>query len=305
MTTRPTNLSPIRGSEPAAFGGILLALAVGVTEARLDDEWGTGLLFALALIAAVALLAAGLTAAGQDRRPTAVASCLLLAGLALWAIADFRLFDVLSGGDGDAFDRPSAVTGFFALLSVVALGCWWRSGSAACLLVGALAAGGTLISAVNWISDSEDIATYRPVLLVLAVAFSLVAAVLRRDDRHRDVMVDAAGLSILSIAALDGGFFIFFFGGHSPDAWEAVLLAGGIALVAYSLVTRAPGPALIALLVLASFALSALSLGESGGEEVAGHGLDLAGWPIVLFVMSLATFAFGIVRGRSETMSEA
>lgn len=88
----------------------------------------------------------------------------------------------------------------------------------------------------------------------------------------------------------------FFFGfGEIPDAWVAVLLAGGLALLAYAVVTRAPGPGVIALLTLVSFATGTVE-SPGGFEDGQKEELNLMGWPVVLLALSLAAFVFGILR---------
>ena len=286
-----------------ALGTALLAVAVGVTQIRLDPEWGDGVHLAVAAVAAAALLVAGLRTRPAGDRPPARTSALLLAGLALFALADFRLIEVVLGGD-EPFEDDAGLTAYFALLTAVAAACFARSASAACLLVAALAAGGTVLAAIHWVFDTENVASYRPALLVLAVVYAAVAFTLRGRPRHRDVMVDAAGLAILAIASL-GGFFFFFLSEPSPDAWEAVLLGGGLALVAYTAVTHAPGPGVLALFLLYAFGSSAVAGVDSGeiqvingqGEQPADDP-DLVGWPLILMAMSLLALGYGMLSGR-------
>ncbi|HEX8204688.1 MAG TPA: hypothetical protein VF587_01375 [Solirubrobacteraceae bacterium] len=289
-----------------AAGSALLATAVFVVEVRMDDPWATGPLFLLAAVAAAALLVLGLRDRPPADRPAAGTSGLLLGGLATFAIADYRLLQLL--GRDDTFDAPRSLTAFFALLAVVALVVAWRSRSAACLLIGALAAGGTLLAAVRWVFDTENIASYRPPLLLLALAFAAAAWAVRDRPRHRDVLVDAAGVAILGIAWLGGGFFLLGFGGALPDAWAAVVVAGGVALAAYGGVTRAPGPVVLAIVVLAFFASNvAVELTSFDGEDVIDGGPpsepdspSLIGWPLVLLALGGLALALGLTRRDEE-----
>lgn len=285
-----------------AAGAALLATAIGVTQVRLEDEWGSGVHLAVALVPAAALLAAGLAVRRDGNRPRASASGLLLAGLVLWAIADFRLLEVVTGDD-PFDDGGPGLTAFFALLAGVALVAALRSGSAASLLVGALAVGGTTLAAVRWLFDTEDIASYRPVLLALAVAYAAGAYALRDRPRHRDVMADAAGLAILAIAQLSGGFLFFFGGEGLPDPWAAVLLVAAVGLVAYTAATRAPGPAVIGLFVFASFASTVVTdeAAFQDGSDPEEEDLGLMGWPVVLLALSLVAFAYGMLSRRRDT----
>lgn len=281
-----------------AIGAALLAAAFVVVELRMDEPWANGVLFLVAAVPAAALLAAGLREPPLADRPRAGASALLLGGLAVFAFADFRLLQLL--GRDDAFDAPRSLTVFFVLLTAVALLAAARSRSAACLLVGAAAFGGTVLAAVRWIFDTENIASYRPALLALAVLFAAAAWAIRARARHRDVLVDAAGLSILVLAQLGGGLF-FGFGDGLPDFWEAVVLAGGLALVAYAALTRAPGPGVLALLILAAFSALVGIEREFGfeGEEAADEA-SLVGWPLVLLAGGLAALAYGLTRRRDD-----
>lgn len=281
-----------------AVGAALLALAFVVVELRMDDPWATGVLFLVAAVPAAALLAAGLREPPLGDRPRAGASALLLGGLAVFAFADYRLLQLL--GRDDAFDAPRSLTVFFVLLTAAALLAAFRSRSAACLLVGALAFGGTVLAAVRWIFDTENIASYRPALLVLAVLFAAAAWAIRARPRHRDVLVDAAGLSILVLAQLGGGLFLGL-GDGLPDAWEAGVLAGGLALVGYAALTRAPGPGVLALLILAAFS-SLVAIEQElvlDGEEPADE-QSLVGWPLILLAGGVAALAYGLTRRRDD-----
>jgi peptidoglycan/LPS O-acetylase OafA/YrhL len=282
-----------------AIGAALLAAAVVVVEFRMDEPWAIGVLFLVAAVPAAVLFAAGLRERPLADRPRAGTSALLLAGLAVFAAADYRLLQLL--GSDDAFDAPRSLTAFFAILTAMALFLAWRSRSAACLLVGALAAGGTLLAAVHWVFDTENIASFRPVLLILAVAFAAAAWAVRDRWRHRDVLVDAAGLSIFAISWLSGGFFFLGGGEGLPDAWEAVLVVGGLCLVAYAALTRAPGPAVIGIFVLFFFAMTVAVQVVAGDFEGSAGGIEedgpsLVGWPIILLVGALAALAYGLTR---------
>ncbi|HEV3001756.1 MAG TPA: hypothetical protein VGW75_13525 [Solirubrobacteraceae bacterium] len=276
-----------------AVGAALLATALVAVAVRMEDPWSAEGHLAVAAVGAAVLLAAGLRERPAGGRPSAGTSGLLLGGLVAFAIADLRFLQAL-GGD-DALETPRSLTAYFALLTAVALVAAWRSRSAACLLVGALAAGGTLLAAVRWVFDTENVASYRPAVLFLVLAFAVAARFAR--GRHRDVLADAAGLAVLALAFLGGGLFGIVGGGGLPDAWEAVVLAGAVGVVAYTALTRAPGPAVIAIVVLAAFASTA----GAGEREIALDAVEdpsLVGWPIVLGVAGLAALAFGLTRPR-------
>ena len=67
--------------------------------------------------------------------------------------------------------------------------------------------------------------------------------------------------------------------------WELVLLAGGAALIAYSVVAGQAGPGYLGALNLFSFGLLAAVPGEDGAS--------LIGWPLVLIIATI-----GAVRAR-------
>ena len=71
-----------------------------------------------------------------------------------------------------------------------------------------LAAGGAVLAAVNWIGSPEGTTAFRVTLVVLAVTYAALATRVPAG-RHRDVVVDAAGVGVLGIAALTGGLLFF------------------------------------------------------------------------------------------------
>lgn len=282
-----------------AVGAALLAAALAVVELRMDEPWATGVLFAVAAVPAAALLAAGLREPPATDRPRASTSALLLGGLAVFALADYRLMQLL--GRDDAFEGARSLVGFFVLLTAAAAVAAARSRSAACLLVAALAAGGTVLAAVHWVFDTENEASYRPVLALLAVAFAAGAWAIRDRRRHRDVLVDAAGLSLLALVNLAGGFFLFGFG-SLPGFWEGVVVAGAIGLVGYTAVTHAPGPGVIAVVLLAVFAsVVAIEQEVALADGVDGSEASLVGWPLVLLALGALALAYGLTRARDAT----
>ncbi len=275
-----------------AVGAALLAAAFVVVQLRMDDPWATGVLFLVAAVPAAALLAAGLRDRPREEGPRAATSALLLGGLALFGVADGRFLQLV--GSDDTLEAPRSLTAFFAILAAMALVAAWRSRSAACLLVAALAAGGTLLAAVWWVFDTENIASYRPALLFLALAFAGAAWLARRRPRHRDVLVDAAGLAILALLQVGGALFLGF-GAGLPVFWEGVVLVAAVALVGYAALTRAPGPGLLAILVLAGLAFT-VAFDQRVFFEDDGGDMSLVGWPLVLLVLGGLALAYGLTR---------
>lgn len=282
-----------------AMAAALFAAAIVVVEFRMDEPWANGVHLVVAALPAAALLFAGLREPRVGERPTPAASALVLAGLALVAVADYRLWQVVSGGE--TFEGRRTLTAFFAVLALAAGGAAWRTRSAAALLVCALAVGGTVLAAVHWIFDTENVASYRPVLLALAVAFAAAAWALRASPRHRDVLVDAAGLSLFALLYASGTLLIVGVGEGIPDAWEAVVLVGALALIGYTVVTHAPGPGVLAILLLVLFATTVGYQAASYGfpeEDVSDP--SLVGWPLVLLVLAGLVLAWGLRRARAS-----
>ena len=75
-------------------------------------------------------------------------------------------------------------------------------------------------------------------------------------------------------------------GGHAGTGWELVLLAVGLALVAYAGVDREPGPGYLGFVVLALFVAIA------GPPSISGA--SLIGWPILLLILGGAGVAAGL-----------
>jgi hypothetical protein len=75
-------------------------------------------------------------------------------------------------------------------------------------------------------------------------------------------------------------------GGHAGTGWELVLLAVGLALVAYAGVDREPGPGYLGFVVLVLFVAIA------GPRSVSGA--SLIGWPILLLLLGGAGVAAGL-----------
>jgi hypothetical protein len=281
-----------------AFGGVLLAMAVYAVEVRMDEPWAEGVLLLVATAGAVALFGLARAAPSTDDPPAAAASALLLAGVAVSGIAIYRLGHILR--DADPTDASGTLTWSFAALSAVALTAAARTRSAACLLAGAVAAAGTILAAVSWVFDTDNPATFRGVLGGLVVVFAAAAALAR--GRHREVLVDAAGLALLGISFLASGDSFIFLGGSLPDAWEAVLLAGALGLAGFSVATRAPGPAVLALLVSVAFVTSVVAAGSGSftpaDEFSHRHPQTLVGWPLILLIAAAASVAYGVARSR-------
>jgi hypothetical protein len=277
---------------PAAVG---LALFVGVAQLRMDEPWSLGLLFVVALVPAVFVLALALGASAGDNAPRGAATVLVVAGLALTGIALVRLGQVLAGDDWAS--HGGTLTLVLALFTAVAAYWYRETRSVACLLIASLAAVGLLLESVNWIFGTESSDVFRALL-----AFSFVVlfvAGLSVPGRPGTVLVGAAGVTVLVSSYVMGLFFGFFPGGASTGwGWELILILEGLALLGYGAVELEPGPGYLAFFVLLIFVTSTASAngGLLGSDGEASH--TLVGWPLALAIATALAAVWG-VRGTS------
>jgi hypothetical protein len=308
---------PHRGDLIAA-GAVPLSLFAFVVSLRMT-QWGVGARFVVvgliaALLLTMGLLApleepddsraagsseAGRRAGGRRAAPRAYHSVLLVAGLLPLVVALQELAEVLGSS------RPpgqGADVWTFGLLVGAAAAAARRANSAVCTLIAALAGAAAVEEFVSWVFHPRGAATFRAMLVVLAIGF--VAGALRLRDRHRRhsvQLINAAGLVTLLLgvtylamllvreALQTTGQFLTLFGGGgetAPFGWKLYLLAVGLGLVAYAGVDGERGPAYIGVTVLAAFALLA-------GVPVSGRG-SLVGWPLFLLLIGGAGLAIGL-----------
>jgi hypothetical protein len=261
----------------------------------MDDPWALGVLFLFALVPAVVVLGLALGASAADAGRGA-ATVLVVAGLALAAIAQVRLGQVLSGDDWA--EHGGTLTLMLALFTAIA-GYWYReTGSVAALLIASLAAVGLLLEAVNWIFSTDSTDVFRA-LLALAFVVLFVAG-LSVPGRPGTVLVGAAGVTVIASSYVLGFFFVFGLSGSGVGwGWELILLLEGLALLAYATVELKPGPAYLSFFALAVFVLTASTV---GGLVVDGDGGDntshtLVGWPLAIGIATALAAAWGL-RGK-------
>jgi hypothetical protein len=291
------------GAQAAALApaGVGLALLVIVVEIRMDGPWADGVLLVVAALAAIALLVLGLAAASGDRAWRPAVTILLVGGLLLAGVAIARLGHVL-GGD-DFLDGGGTFTWMLALFTALAAFCARRTGSSACVLIGALAAVGLALEFVNWAFGTEDIDTFR-VLLVVAFAVLFGAGVML-TGRTGTMLVAAAGVTVIAGYYGTGVGFLFGGGGGLGWGWELITLLEGSALAAYATLRLEPGPGYLAFFVLLLFAATAALVGsgeegllvidglEPEAEEVSA---SLIGWPLALAVGTVVAAGVGLRR---------
>jgi hypothetical protein len=283
---------PHRGPLIAA-GAVVLATGLALFELRLNDDVAVGVHFLILGAAAGLILALGLQAPNEDGRPPAYQSVLLVTGLLLLFPALLRLSATL-GAEDFATDFPAGELAWTSLVTAgVALYAATFRRSAICLLIAAIAGTVALLSAWEWVFNTDGFTASRWLLLVAATALVLVSLALRASaPRQAELLVDGAGLAILFIGFQ--GVWIVLFASIAaqpgteqptlPGFWELVVFGGGCGLVAFGAIDRSPGPAWLGFANLVLFVIAA---GVRTDEE-------LYFWPIALIVLGAVAMAAGL-----------
>src|SRR3954471_4935926 len=286
-TLRP---EPHRGDQVAA-GVVVLTVAIYVLEVRFERTWGVGVRLVIDLLAALFVGALAVQSPLEGERPRAYQSVLYVAAFFLALITLRNLADVL--GANEPLNAPGTIVWVGLLL--VALCAWFsaRRNSAIMTLLGAITFAFVVEGLIDWVFDPDGITTFRWILVLLVLAFTLASLSQRgARPRHGVQFVNAAGLAVVVLGltfALDllfSGFTAVLGGGPERHGigpgWELFLLACGFGLIAYSAVDREPGPAYLGVIVLALFV------------GIASPGDSLIGWPIVLLLMAGAMLLVGL-----------
>ena len=283
---------PHRGPLIAA-GAVVLATGLALLELRLDDKLAVGVHFLILGSAAALVLALGLQAPNEDGRPPAYQSVLLVTGLLLLFPALLRLAATL-GAEDFGSDFPAGELTWTALTTgAVALYAAVHRRSAVCLLLAALFGVLALLAGWEWVFENETFTASRWLLLVAAAALALTSLALRASaPRQAELLVDAAGISILFIA-LQGAWLTLFAtiaaqtGLVQPsrsDLWELVVFGAGGGRGADGAVERAPGPAWLG---IANLLLFVVDVGLEEGEAIYF-------WPIALILLGGVAMAAGL-----------
>jgi len=281
---------PHRGDIVAA-GAVVLAAALLMVDVRMGETWSDGVLFAFLAVGAALVLAMGLLAPSEGPDPRAYQSILLLAGIALSAAALARLALALGA---DTVASPGALTWVSAAVTALAVLAAVRANSAVCTLVAAVAGSVTLLAFVQWVFAPESVATFRWILIALVTGFVAGLAYLReRHRRHAVMLVDAAGLALITLAVSFADITGVFGGAVgepsvSFDAgfgWELVLLFGAFGLIAFAAADGERGPGYLGAVLLA-LAILVLATPDDAAT--------LVGWPLFLLVVGIAGVAFGL-----------
>lgn len=278
-----------RGDVVAA-GAVVLALGAAVADLRLGETWAAGVRLALLSgPAALIVLAMGLRSPVQER-PRPSVTILLVAGLALTALALSDLADVV--GDEGRLASPAATTFVSGCLAGLCLLLAPAKRSATVTLAGCVAGAATLLAAADLGFELDDrLEAFRYLLCAALLLVALAAAATRdRQRRHAVAFAEAGGLALVAIGVTLVAERLPEFAPVGPLAqgtgagWEALLVLGGWALLAYAAVDRERGPAWLGIAVLALFT------GLAGTEE----GASLLWWPLGLLVAGAAIVAFGL-----------
>jgi hypothetical protein len=276
-----------------AAGAVLFTVGIALEEQRLDEVLPNGIHVLIVAAAAALILGLGLQARLEGGSPAAYQSVLLVSGLLLLEGALLELANLLGADFEDDFPA-GAIVWTSLLLCGAALYPAVRRNSAVAAMIAAIALGGAILSAANWIFGAESQAVYRWLLLVLSLAFVLASLVLRgANPRHAELMVTTAGLATLSIAlvasagALVGALIGFGTGseeGFLPGFWEFIVLGAGCGLIAYGAVDRVPGAAWLGLAHLVAFLVAA----SAGADDT------LLWWPLVLLLLGGGVLIVGL-----------
>jgi hypothetical protein len=278
-----------------AAGAVLFAIGIALEEVRLEDKLPNGVHTLIVAAAAALILGLGLQAPLEGGRPAAYQSVLLVSGLLLLEGALLELANLL-GADffGDEFPA-GAVVWTSLVLCGAALYPAIRLNSAICGMVAAIAAGGAILAAANWVFGADSQAVFRWLVLLLALGFVLASLALRGGSpRHAELMVVTAGLATLSIVlvasfgALAGAFGPFGADvgddGFLPGFWEFIVLGAGCGLIAYGAVDRVPGAAWLGFAHLVGF----LAAASAGADDT------LLWWPLILLLLGGGAMAAGL-----------
>jgi hypothetical protein len=274
-----------------AAGAVVFTAGLALAEVRLEDSVPRVLHVVVLACAAALIYGLGVQAQPENGRPAAYQSVLLVCGLLLVDGALVQLARLLGAGF-DAFPAGAFVWTSLLVCAAALYAAVFRN-SAICGMVAAIALGGAVLSAANWLFGVDSQPVFRWLLLALAGAFVLASLALRGSrPRHAELLIITAGLATLTIAlaasvsALLGGLpaFLVADGGFLPGFWEFVVLVAGCGLIAYGAVDHVPGAAWLGFANLLAFVAAA----SAGADDT------LAWWPLTLLAVGGAALVAGL-----------
>jgi hypothetical protein len=278
---------PDRG--PLVAGGVvLLVVAAFLIDARFENEWAAGGRLLVTGVPALLALALAASVPQEGEAPPGWLSAILVSAFAITVLALGNLADAL-GADG-TLNSSSTLTWVGVLVTGMLVWFARTRNSAIMTLLAGVVATITLLAFVDWVFGLDNpLKTFRYLLLFSAVALGAIGLALRdTGPRHAVALIDAAGLVVLGLAftfavqAVVGSVAGALGGGGSTASgwgWELFVLGAGIALVAYAVTERQPGPGYLGAFNLLAFVFMAFNSGESP---------SLIGWPLWLLIVAVA-----------------
>jgi hypothetical protein len=304
---------PHRGDLIAA-AAVPLTVAVAMINVRFDGTWRDEVLLVITLLGCALMFGMGLLAPLEGEFPRSYQTVLLLAGLSLLAIVLLRLAQLF--GVDHPLSASGTVTWMATLFAAAAAYPAWSLRSPICALAEFIAGGLALLAFVDWVFDPRSRDTFRWILLLLVVVYTVAHLRAReRWPRHAVHAINAAGVAAIGLsvtfasASIEGAYFNRSTGAPAyagafsvwpilerpGTGWALVLLAVGFGLIAYAGVDREPGPGYLGFGVLVMFVLLAAQPSKSGAS--------LIGWPILLLLIGGAGLVAGL-RPRKELPPE-
>jgi hypothetical protein len=293
-----------RRPEVLAAGSLLLGVGVALTQVRMTNWSNT----AHTIVVGVAFLVTLGFALAQPREGNAPSGATSL--LSVLAVGYAPVF-IVRGDQALHHAHQQFHTGTYAWLAAIATavgaGLTLSRRSAGVALATLIGGGVTVVLTVAS-TDEPSITDAETALLVLSIAYVLLALVVRGWPRLSTVAGVAAGIAAFAIASAiyiqslvtaisdDPNL-------HAPHVawgWIAVMLGAIVATAFVAAWQREPGPAYVAgVLVAALIVIDALRLGGGGDTSFPPQG-SLWAWPALLLIAGAALAASSLVPSRRD-----
>ena len=277
---------------------------------RMSDEWADFTLFVVLLLPVAALYGLALAGSAGNERLEPWQSSFLVTAVLVMPVMLERLAAVLG------VDDPIRASGtmFWVLgLTALAAGYAGRSlGSSINVLLSALAGAGSVLFLADWVGDNPGIGTFRNTLALLAIAFCVLAFLLRGREDASNYLAASAGVAAVGAGVIGSSTSLlslipfFPFGEGAPsNGWEAFLLISCLGLIAYTASRRYRATGYIAAVGLLLFVLIVGRQAERTGflGLVTRH--TISGWPITLSILGAVAVAASLLGPRIAGRSAA